>query len=377
MDGDLDLFVTNESTSSNNENLYRNDGNGLFTKITTGDLVNDGRKTMSSSWADFDNDGDLDVFLANENSTNGLFRNDGNFIFTKLIADTICKITAHSFSGAWSDVDNDGDQDLFVTNSFLSNTKLPCFFYLNNGNSTFTRVANHALTTDSAWTYGCAFGDYDNDGFEDLAVATCRFQGIDKPDFLYHNDGNTNSWMTLKLIGTTTNKSAIGTKVRLKANINGIPVWQMRELSAQSSYCGQNDLRAHFGLGNSNLIDSIKIEWLSGLIEYYDSIPVNQMMSITEGQGIIGIPTLVKKDESIIFPNPNKGNLTLSNVNLNKGDVILITSETGDTLSKLLIDEPTSQLEIDLRKHGITASGNYILSIRSKNRIVSKKIIKL
>ena len=91
-----------------------------------------------------------------------------------------------------------------------------------------------------------------------------RFNTVDEPDFLYHNDGNSNQWLTIKLIGTLTNKAAIGTKIRLKALINGIPVWQMREISAQTSYCGQNDLRAHFGLGNATLVDSIKVEWPAG-----------------------------------------------------------------------------------------------------------------
>ena len=190
-----DLMISNGPAGGQNNFLFINDA-----------VLNDGRKTMSSSWADFDNDGDLDVFLANENSTNGLFRNDGNFVFTKLTGDTVSKTSANSFSSAWSDVDNDGDLDLFVTNAFKTNTKLPCFFYLNNGNSTFTRQSGHTLTSDSAWTYGCAFGDYDNDGFEDLAVATCRYQNVDAPDYLYHNNGNSNHWITIKLIGSSTNK---------------------------------------------------------------------------------------------------------------------------------------------------------------------------
>ncbi len=376
-DGDLDLFVSNEDVTNNDENFYRNDGNGAFTKLSTGDLLNDGKKTMSSSWADFDNDGDLDVFLANEDATNALFRNDGNFNFTKLINDTVTKGIANSFSSAWSDVDNDGDVDLFVTNSFKTNTKMPCLFYLNNGNATFTRISNHTLTADSGWTYGCAFGDYDNDGFEDLAVATVRYQSQDKPDLLFHNNANSNNWLTLKLIGTTTNKSAIGTKVRVKAQINGTPVWQMREISSQSSYCGQNDMRAHFGLGNATLIDSLKIEWLSGLVQVFDSVPLNEFITITEGQVSIGISEKEKASDMILFPNPSKGIITLSNIRLSEGDLILISNSKGDTLSKIDIKSAVTRFEIDLKKQGCKSGGNYYITVQSKNGSITKKIVKL
>ncbi len=374
-DGDLDLFVSNEGVTNNNENFYRNEGNGTFTKLTSGSLLNAGEKTMSSSWADFDNDGDLDVFLTNENAANALYRNEGNFNFTKLLSDTVSKGTHNSFSSAWSDVDNDGDLDLFATNSYLGSTKLTCLYYLNNGNSTFTRIGNSALTADSGWTYGCAFGDYDNDGFEDLAVATVRFQGIDKPDYLFHNDGNSNNWITVSLVGTTTNKSSIGTKIYVKATINGFPIWQLRELSAQSSYCGQNDMRAHFGLGNAVSIDSIKIEWLSGLVQSFDSVGINQFINITEGSLAIDVPTIKKNKEIVIFPNPSKGMIRISNCTLVAGDVIYISNTSGEILSQLKISTATNFLEIDLKKQGCTSPGNYFITIAGKSGSVLKKII--
>lgn len=308
-DGDLDLFVTNES--GQNENIYRNDGGGTFSKLTSGPLLNDAGNTMSSSWADYDNDGDMDVYLANDAGNNGLFRNDGAFSFTKVTGDTVSNTNAHSFSSAWSDIDNDGDVDLFVTNSFSTTLHLN-FLYLNNGNGSFTRVGNTAPATDLDWSYGCAFGDYDNDGFEDLAVATCRFNSIDRPDLLYHNDGNSNCWMTLKLIGTSTNKSAIGTKVRLKALVNGIPVWQMREISAQTSYNGENDLRAHFGLGNATTADSIVVEWLGGGTETYTNIPCGQFITVVQGQGISTVENRELKKGFDLFPNPSQDLLSIS-----------------------------------------------------------------
>jgi hypothetical protein len=281
-DGDPDLFVTNENKQ--NENLYRNDGKGNFTKLAEGALLNDAGNTTSASWADMDNDGDLDVFLTNDAGTNSFFKNNGNFNFTKITADVVGKIFSHSFSSAWSDIDNDGDEDLFVTNSFGGKTRLLNYFYLNNGNGSFTRNTTDIIAKDTAWSYGCAFGDYDNDGFQDLAVATCRFNTTDDADLLYHNNGNSNHWITLKLTGTKSNKAAIGARVYVKALINGKSVLQMREISAQNGYCSQNELRVHVGLNTTILIDEIKIVWPSGLTQTFNNVKADQILEVTEGK---------------------------------------------------------------------------------------------
>ena len=370
-DGDLDLFVTNENDQ--NESLYRNDGAGVFTKLTNGPLLNDGGKTMSSSWGDYDNDGDLDVFLANDQGNDGLFRNEGQFNFTKITSDTVSNCGGNSFSSAWSDVDNDGDLDLFVTNSFGTTTLWPNFLFLNNGNGSFTRVGNTAPATDLDWSYGCAFGDYDNDGFEDLAVATCRYNSVDRPDLLYHNDGNSNNWITIKLVGTITNKSAIGTKIRVKANINGNPVWQMRELSAQTSYCGQNDLRPHFGLGNATNIDSIKLEWLNGTVEYYTNITKNQFITIVQGNGITGInnESLLKINDVLIYPNPasTKINIIIPDEYRNENFVSFIYDQNGK-----LIYSSNNEKEIDI--NGLTI-GTYTIKVKVGKSYNTQTIIKL
>ncbi|MBK7940061.1 MAG: VCBS repeat-containing protein [Lewinellaceae bacterium] len=110
LDGDSDLFVTNEEDQS--ENLYRNNGGGNFAKVTTGPLVTDGGKTMSSSWGDYDNDGDFDVFLANDQGNDALFQNDGLGNFTKLTNPPLTTSGGNSFGSQWADVDNDADLDL-------------------------------------------------------------------------------------------------------------------------------------------------------------------------------------------------------------------------------------------------------------------------
>lgn len=375
LDGDLDLFVTNEG--GQNENIYRNDGNGVFNRIFTGALVNGGGNTISSSWGDYDNDGDLDVFLANNLSNNALFRNDGNFDFTKITTDTVSKDFGRSFSSAWSDVDNDGDLDLYVTNAFGPQIKRTCFFYLNNGNGSFSRISNNPIVLDSAWTYGCAFGDYDNDGFDDLAVATCRFAAVDQPDFLYHNNGNANNWVTIKLQGVISNRSAIGAKIRAKAVINGTPVWQMREISAQNGYCSQNDVRAHFGISNATKVDSIIIEWPSGILQYLINVSPNQFLTIVEDVTLNRVAHH-KSDEIRfrVFPNPVTGQLTIDGgYNFSAGDKISITDMAGKLVMMEEVNQTTARYTIDLKKYALT-HGAYNLSLHTnKGSVVTQKIL--
>lgn len=373
-DGDLDLFVTNENNQ--NENIYRNDGPSSFVKLTNNSLVTNMASTMSSSWGDYDNDGDLDVFLANDRSTNALFRNEGNFNFIKVAGDTVVRTPSRSFSSAWSDIDNDGDLDLFVTNSFGTTKKQFNFFYINDGLGNFTRNNTDIIAQDSSWSYGCAFGDYNNDGFEDLAVATCRFGNVDYPDFLYRNNGNSNHWITIQLVGTISNKAAIGAKIKTKATIHGKPVWQLREISSQSSYCGQNDIRAHFGLGDATAVDSIIIEWPLGLVEYYTNVNTNQFVRYIENQ-ISSSADETKNNLSnlIIYPNPTSKSalLTMPNGSFNKNDIIILTDSTGKTID--LINSTNSvQILIDLNNYKLHP-GNYFVQLKRGHQEVTKSLI--
>lgn len=366
LDGDLDLFVTNEGDED--ENLYRNDGSGQFTSLSAGALLNDEGNTMSSSWGDIDNDGDLDVFLANTTGFNAVFRNMGNFVFTKLASDTTANTMGSSLSSAWSDVDNDADLDLFVTNAFNSSHRWQNYLYLNDGAGHFTRLgAGEPLTQDTAWSYGCAFADYDNDGFEDLAVATTRFAGQDAPDLLYHNNGNANHWITVSLEGTMSNRSAIGAKVYLTAYIGADTVTQMREVSAQSSYCGQNDLRVHFGLGAAPVIMSMEIDWPSGLEELIGNFPIDTFLHIVEGQGITGRATETPdQDEAFaLFPNPTTSTATLQCMSggFSPGTTVSVTDLQGRVVMRRSPAPGSASIELNAGPESPWLAGLYLVQI--------------
>ncbi|MFN0034946.1 MAG: FG-GAP-like repeat-containing protein [Saprospiraceae bacterium] len=311
-DGKLDLFVTNESNQ--HENLYRNNGDASFTKLTTGPLLMAGGKTMSSSWGDYDNDGDLDVFLANDQGNDGLYRNDGNETFFKITTGSVVTSSGNSFGSEWADVDNDADLDLYVTNSFWGGP-WENFLFLNNGDGTFVRNETEVATTDLGWSYGCAFGDWDCDGDLDLGVATCL--NANQTDYLYENHSaeNGNHWLEIKLVGTTSNRSAIGAKVRATATINGQQVTQLREISAQSGYCGQNQLTAHFGLADADSV-TVELLWPSGLEELLGNLAANQCLTAVEGQGISGTfqpPFSGQSSRALALqPNPSSGSVTVT-----------------------------------------------------------------
>jgi hypothetical protein len=139
-------------------------------------------------------------------------------------------------------------------------------------------VSSGSLVNELGCSLGCAWGDYDNDGFLDLFVTNF---GSRVNDF-FHNNGNTNSWIIIKCIGTVSNRSAIGAKVRIKATIRGQTMLQMREISGGGGYTSQNDLRVHFGLGDVTNIDAVRIEWPSGIVQEFPNVASKQFLTVTE-----------------------------------------------------------------------------------------------
>ena len=152
----------------------------------------------------------------------------------------------------------------------------------NNGNGTFTRITTGGVVTDVAISWGGAWVDYDYDGFIDLFVTTAS-SSPNVHNFLYRNNGNTNTWFKIKLVGTASNRAAIGAKVRVKATTGGRTVLQLREISSGSGYAGQNTL-AHFGLGNATNIDLVRIEWPSGIVQTMTNVAAKQFLTVMEHQ---------------------------------------------------------------------------------------------
>lgn len=265
MDGKSDLFITNEGKSPNE--LYLNSGKAPFflseqkaiwAELPTG--------SMSASWGDVDNDGDLDLFLANagyyQEINNLLLLNDGEGNFIRKTDSVLSEDGGCSYGSAFGDFDNDGDLDLIVANGFCK-SNLENWLYENDGRGNFTRLPTALPEMASHCSFGLAWGDVNNDGFLDLAIANCQNgkNQTQPANDLYINKGNDNHWLKIKLEGTVSNRSAVGATIRVLTKGGN---WQIRHINTQSGYCGQNSLIAHFGLGSQKRIKKIEVLWPSG-----------------------------------------------------------------------------------------------------------------
>ena len=263
------------------EYLYLNDMLGDFTRITGSPVTGSGGASFSGAWVDYDNDGDLDLFVTNLGLQNSaLYRNNGNGTFTPITSGPLVNQGSEngdSTSCTWGDYDNDGWQDVFIANySGLNN-----YLYRNNGDGTFTPILTGSPTHDGGNSYACSFVDYDRDGALDLFVSN-----VSGENFLYHNSGNSNRWLRVLLRGDISNRSGVGAKIRVRATIHGVTRWQMREIAARDGLGSPSTLDAHFGLGDAASVELIRVEWPSGLVTELPDIAALQTLTVFEPAAI-------------------------------------------------------------------------------------------
>lgn len=367
-DGDSDLFIANEDNANNS--LFRNDGPNTFTQITNIEITQNGKTSAGSSWADIDNDGDFDLFAANwEGQNNQLFINDGG-IFTEQTTSIIASGGGNSFGSSFGDMDNDGDLDLFVCNAYFTG-QTQNFVYLNDGSGNFTQDTSSTLAAHSGYTFGCAFGDYDKDGWLDIILANTLNEN--QNNSLYHNTGTGSNWITILCKGNPSNASAVGAKVKLRANINGTEVSQTRQIVASSGYCSQNSYTSHFGLGNATGVEEVEIQWPSGTIETYPNLQVNGHYIAEEGNGIsLGIGNNELPKSLIVYPVPSDH---LIRIEFSEIISNTIKAELFDINSRKVKEKtmnPSSEMEIDVSDMG---AGSYVLRIINGGNVYSKNII--
>ncbi|MBS1515642.1 MAG: VCBS repeat-containing protein [Bacteroidetes bacterium] len=382
-DKDVDLFICNENHNINS--VFRNDGNGNFTKITNTALTQIQGEWWSASWGDYDNDGWLDVFTSNWGGKNALYKNNGNWNFTTVTNDTIVNDAGKNAITGWGDYDNDGDLDMFVTQSYGSsalNNMLYKNMKMESGTASFQRISAGDLTNNNGWTYGFAWGDYDRDG--DLDIFCANTFNENDINALYRNDNNNgNKWLEIKCEGVTTNRSAIGSKIRVKAVINGQSVWQVREIDGQNGYCSQT-LEQHFGLGNATVIDSLKIEWQSGAVSVFTNVAVNKFYKAIEGQSsLVGVSnnTIVQpKDYKLNqnFPNPfNPATKITFTLPVNEFATLKVFDVSGREVGSLLSEEKQAgHYEIEFDGSDLS-SGIYFYSLHTTGYSETKNMVLL
>ena len=359
-DGFLDLYVGNESRvefepgeGDYPSQLFRNNRDGTFTDVAVEAGVTNDRYCKGVSAGDFDNDGDLDVYVSNQGA-NRLYRNDGNLHFTDIAREArVLEPRQQSFATWFFDYDNDGWLDLFVAAYESTNSDVaadyfglphkgiaPCL-YRNRRDGTFANVTDDVGLNHAYLPMGANFGDIDNDGFLDVYLATgrpdfaalmpnvmlrneagLRFRditfasglghlqkghGVAFADFdndgdqdIYHqlggffpsdkfhnalflNPGNTNSMIVLSLTGTTSNRDAVGARIRVDGTSSEGTLQVFRSVGAVSSF-GGSPQRQEIGLGSSTKVDQIVIDWPRSGRHVVRDVPVGVHIHVTEGQ---------------------------------------------------------------------------------------------
>ncbi len=299
-DGWPDIYVACDSTAST---LYRNNRDGTFTDVAleTGTAYNeDGQAQagMGVAIGDYNGDGFLDIFKTHfADDLPMLYKNSGREFFEEASRAAGFDHTRYvEWGTGFADFDNDGWPDIMIVtgNVYPEVEKLfkeypnrgPRLVYQNLGDGRFKEVTAQSgpgvLTAKSS--RGCAFGDFDNDGDVDVLVMNMNEPpSLLRNEYINRQDRGTNNWLKVKLVGTKSNRSAIGARVQVK----GGPHLQTQEVSSQSSYYSHNDLRLHFGLGANSKAVQIEIRWPSGLTETVKDIAVNQIVTIKEGSGVV------------------------------------------------------------------------------------------
>jgi hypothetical protein len=301
-DGWPDIYVANDSTASI---LYQNQKNGKFVDIAVDAgcaLSADGKPQagMGVSAADYDLDGNLDIVKTNfAGDTPTLYHNVGGALFED--ATFPAGLGRHTQYLGWGcgffDFDNDGWPDILICNGHVypeveqlrteagyAQRKL---LYRNLRNGRFEDVSLNAGAgiSDPTASRGCAFGDFDNDGDVDFVINCVN----ELPQLVRNDMTSRNNWIKVRTIGTKSNRSGIGARLRCIAQIPGEvkPHQQIDEVRSGGGYISQSDLRIHFGLGKAEKVDLLEIRWPSGLVETLKDVKANQLIYVKEGEGIV------------------------------------------------------------------------------------------
>ncbi len=297
-DGFQDIFVANDRLIYPNF-LYKNNGNGTFSEVGASSNSGTYMNGMSATVGDINNDGWFDIYCTNTTEGNALFLNNGDDTFTDIAVSSGTVFNAYGWGSVFLDSDLDMDQDLYVSGLYnTTNTSLlPYGYFQNDGNSQFSEPINTGFEVDDRSSFSNAIGDYNNDGLIDMAVANNQ----DADLFIWKNETtNSNNWIKLKLEGTFSNRDGIGSVIEI--GIGGES--QFYYTACGEGYLSQNSQYEIIGLGAASSVDFIRIKWLSGVEDYFYNLAANQSYDFTEGTGTLSDSNSEISEDVELFPNP-------------------------------------------------------------------------
>lgn len=336
-DRNLDMFIAKcggEEARRMNQ-MHINNGDGTYTEIAGALGLADPMQTWSSAWGDFDNDGDMDVFVGASSGTHKLMRNDsGNFV-NVTSGSGVETLTATGIENVTYDFDNDGNLDVASNGNIL----------FGNGDLTFSVFTNQIPSG--------SFGDLNSDGFVDAF----------NNNTIHFNDGNSNNWIALATIGTESNINGIGARIEIHTP-SGI---QIRDVRSGEGFRYMNTLNTHFGIGTDTVIDNIIIYWPSGIIDNIVNPNINELNVIIEGQ------SLSVEDESlvdlVIHPNPVKDVLRFES----PVDLSSHIATVFDINGKRILNKKLEENTLNVSK---LQTGIYILRLEYQGKTITRKLIK-
>ena len=345
-DGDMDMYLSKcrggaaVGDPQRINLLYKNNGDGTFSECGATAGVNDGSQSWSTAIEDFDNDGDLDILLSNISDTNKFYLNNGDGTFTDIYATTGIDAQVGSWELQAADFNNDGFMDFIWQNGKE--------LYLNNGDLTFSGY-------DINFNEG-GIGDLNNDGFLDVQFA----------NYVYYNVPNGNNWVKINLKGITSNSNGIGARIE----IYGAWGKQIREIRSGHGFSHMSSLNAYFGIGTATEITKIVVKWPSGIVDTLWNPTINSAIFIPESSTLNTVINNYTQNLTV-YPNPTSNYLKIYwNQNENIANSAIIFDVSGKKIKEEKITNNTVSVQ-NLQK------GTYILEIKNeKGKKYSCKFIK-
>ncbi len=387
MDGDLDLYLANDfgvflTPNELFQNNYPEDGFSDVSASSGADVQTFG---MGIASGDYDHDLDFDYYTTNI-GRNVLVENDQGYFTDVTTAAGIENTTVVSdglnttgWGTAFFDVDNDTWEDLYVANGriptlaqFATSPNDPDKLYLNNGDKTFTDITDEAGVGDISYCHGMAYSDYDQDG--DLDIIVVVLDELDQYSKFYVNEiENDNHYVQFKLIGKETNRDAYGSKIWLHA---GGQTFVKELYGGGASHASQHTSIMHFGLGEIDQVDSIRIDWTNGHVDHLGPFAVDQLHTIEEGIVTSTEDFTMQQHLNIeVLPNPFSDQISLKLNQVIREEVsiqlISITGALVHNTTMHLTENTILELEQDL------PAGLYTLLIANAEGRTVQKLMKL
>lgn len=362
-----DIYIANDRLAKNS--MYLNNGN-TYSDISFSSGTDTVVNAMNVGSGDFNNDGHLDIYVTNTTEGNVLFKNNGDETFTDMATSSGVAFNQVSWGANFFDYDNDGDLDLYVSSEEVEDGKTNAL-YENLGDGTFHQPLPDGIAGDTLRSFGNAIGDFNLDGKMDVVVVNA----LGDPMLIWENQtDNDNNWLKVNLEGVDSNRDGIGSWIEIYHDGQK----QVRYTQCGTAYLAQNTQTEHFGLGSFETLDSVIVRWQSGTIDKFENVLANQILEVLEGMTIVSTANIFEeKNYFKISPNPVSENyFYLKNSFRGNLEVDLqLVNSSGEVIfdKKMKLVEGENRIEIPINLIG----GVYFLKIESTNFSERETIIVL